>query len=254
MANWWDNWSVGGALGAYYSGLGTVAHNFLTGQWGPGSSADVVEQWLQGLGSSSVDTSGQTPEPGGATQTAPGGDSSADALAQFLKSLQGQAGGGGGAASGPSGYTTPDGVFVQDNSPEDRYYKLVDAVWTKIFGFHPDFAQTRVFQQMDIQNTDQLQQVILQMPSHIKAPDGTPINIGTYEDMLTTGNKFAQQYFGRPVPDSLITDWVSQGLTEPAAIQNWFLSHPAKDIPADTYGAIWDAANQWTQKYQGAKI
>jgi len=145
-------------------------------------------------------------------------------------------------------------VVITDGSPEDRYYKMVDAVWTKIFGFHPDFAQARVFQQMGIQNTDQLNQVIVQMPSHIKAPDGTPITVGTYEDMLTTGNKFSQQYFGRPIPDSLITDWVAQGLTEPAAIENWFWSHPAKDIPKDTYGAIWDSANQWTQQYQAKTI
>lgn len=193
------------------------------------------------------DVSGQTPTPGGTQQQPQGPD-----LSQLIQSLGGLAGGtsGGGASSGPSGYTTPDGTFVADNSPEDRYYKLVDAVWTRIFGFHPDFAQARLFQQMGIQNTDQLQQVILQMPSHITSPDGTPINIGTYEDMLTTGNKYAQQYFGRPIPDTLISQWVASGTTTPDAIQNWFYSHPANDLPADQYGAIWDAANQWTQQYQ----
>jgi len=248
-SSWWDNWSVGGALGAYYNALGTAGHNLLTGQWGPGVSWDELQQLLGELGSSSVDTSGQAPPAAGQPQQQGTGS---DNLQQLLQSLG--ASGSGSSATGPSGYTTPDGVFITDGSPEDRYYKLVDAVWTKIFGFHPDFAQARVFQQMGVENTDQLNQIILQMPSHIKAPDGTPINIGTYEDMLTTGNKFGQQYFGRPIPDSLITDWVAKGVTEPSAIENWFYTHPANDIPKDTYGAIWDAANQWTQKYQGKPI
>lgn len=254
MGNFWDNWSVGGALGDYYSGLGTVLNNFTSGAWGPGASAGAVEQWLGGLSSGAVDTSGQTPAAGGAQNQPPGGaGTGSDALQQLLQSLAGGSAGAG-TATAPAGYTTPDGVFINDNSPEDRYYRLVDAVWTKIFGFHPDFSQAQMFQQMGIQNTDQLNQVILQMPSHIKAPDGTPITIGNYEDMLTTGNKFATQYFGRPIPDSLISDWVAQGLTEPSAIENWFWSHPAKDIPTDTYGAIWDAANMWTQRYQSSPI
>ncbi len=173
----------------------------------------------------------------------------------FLKSLgfdpSSLAGGGGGGAAAFDGYVTPDGVQIKNGSAEDRYYKLVDAIWTKFYGAHPDFAQARTFHDMGVENTDQLNQIMLQMPSHIKGPDGTPITLGVYEDMLTEGNKSAQKYLGRPIPDSLITQWVKDGLTTPAAIDNWFYSHPASDIPKDQYGAAWDAANQWTQQVWG---
>lgn len=238
MASWWDNFTNPANVIQKQMSQVPGFTDLWNREWG-----DVGGLWGD-VSSFFTDTSGQLP-----SSTAGPGASQAPQpdLSSLLQGLLGSQGTSG-TATGPAGYTTPDGVFIADGSPEDRYYKLVDAVWTKIFGAHPDFAQARVFHDMGVQNTDQLNQIILQMPSHIKAPDGTPITIGNYEDMLTTGNKFAQQYFGRPVPDSLITQWVSDGLTEPNAIQNWFYSHPAKDIPKDTYGAIWDQANQWTQQ------
>jgi len=244
MASPWDNWSSGGVGGfAFPSGIDPSS-------WEAGiqSLANTVGGWFQGLAGGTVDTSGQAPAPGGAQPQSPGNQD----LSSLLQMLGGASGGtasGGTAASNT--YTTPDGVSITIGSAEDHYYQLVDAVWVKLFGSHADFAQARVFHDMGIQNTDQLNQVLVQMPSHIKQPDGTPINIGTYEDMLTTGNKLGQQYFGRPIPDSLITDWVAQGITEPAAIQNWFFNHPANDLPKDQYGAAWDAANQWTQQVWG---
>lgn len=236
---WWDNYQpTGRRPGARPApGLGQVFQD--------------IGGFFGGLGS----LFGGSNQPTGAPPTdatQPQGTTNADALAK-LQALLGGGGlaGGGGAAAGPAGYTTPDGVFITDGSAEDRYYKLVDAIWTKFYGAHPDFAQARVFHDMGVENTDQLNQIMLQMPSHIKQPDGTPITLGVYENILTEGNKSAQKYFGRPIPDSLITQWVAQGFTTPAAIDNWFFSHPAKDIPKDQYGAIWDAANQWTQEVWG---
>jgi len=40
----------------------------------------------------------------------------------------------------------------------------------------------------------------------------------------------------------LIQDWVAKGITDPNSIELWFLNHPAKDIPKDVYGQIFDAA------------
>ncbi len=259
--SWWDNFSnvAGRYASDAFSQLTYGSVNWGDVEQGLGDIGGFLGALggdVSGLFGGGVDTSGQ-PQSGGARLRQPGQQGDLSQLEQLLGGLGSRAGGGAaappaGLAAPPAGYTTPDGVFVADSSPEDRYYKLADAVWSKVFGSHPDFVQAKVFHDMGIENTDQLQQVLLQMPSHIKAPDGTPITIGNYEDMLTTGNKFAQKYFGRPIPDSLITDWVAKGLTEPAAIENWFWSHPANDIPKDQYGAAWDAANKWTQQVAGA--
>jgi hypothetical protein len=230
---WWNNWSIPWyeqQIGGAFSALGSLARD--------------VEGFF-------TDTSGQTPTPPPQPQR-PGAPGLGD-LSQILGLGGAAGGGGGGGGAAPfDGYTTPDGVQVRNGSPEDHYYKLADAVFTRLYGSHPDFAMARTFHDMGVENTDQLQQILLQMPSHIKSPDGTPITIGVYEDMLSNGNKSAQKFFGRPIPDSLIKDWVAQGITEPAAIENWFWSHPASDLPKDQYGAIWDAASQWTQKVWGA--
>ncbi len=234
MSNWWDNWSQ--AQSGSFSGLDLQG---LGDAWDAISSA--VGSWWGG----GVDVSGQDPQRGGVNTQQPSSSGLGD-LGSLLQMLGGGGAGGGGAAA-PAGYTTPDGVFIKDGSSEDGFYKMADAVFSKVYGRHPDFAQARIFHDMGVQNTDQLQQILLQMPSHITQPDGTPITIGVYEDMLQTGQAAAQKYLGRPVPDSLIKDWVAQGVTTPAAINNWFFSHPANDIPPDQYGAIWDSANQWIQ-------
>ena len=241
MAAWWDNYDFN--LGDIFSHLGDLAGGFRDL---PRDVPRDVGWFFDQFGGLFTDTSGQAPA---AQQAAgPTGQAPPD-ISSLLRGLLGGAAGGGGrgAPAGPAGYTTPDGVFIADGSPQDRYYKLVDAVWTRVFGAHPGFAQARIFHDMGIENTDQLNQVILSMPSHIKAPDGNAISIGVYENMLQVGNKASQQYTGRPVPDSLIKQWVADGVTEPAAIQNWFFSHPTKDIPLEQYGQIWDAANDWTQ-------
>lgn len=235
MSDWWNNWSQaqsGSFSGIDLQGLGEV-WNAISGP---------VSGWFGG----GVDVSGQTPPQRGGVSTQPSSGGLGD-LSSLLNMLGGTAGGGSGAAAAPAGYTTPDGVFIKDGSPEDGFYKLADAVFAKVYGRHPDFAQARVFHDMGVQNTDQLQQILLQMPSHIKQPDGTPITIGVYEDMLQAGQAAAQKSLGRPIPDSLISEWVAQGITTPAAINNWFYQHPASDIPSDQYGAIWDTANQWIQ-------
>jgi hypothetical protein len=244
---WFDNFNPAKLVGQYYSELGTVAHDLTSGQFGPGTTLEGLWSYLQDM-SVPASVSGQTPPRQNAQpQSQQQGPSS---LQDLLNQL-GASAGGGGTAGAPAGYTTPDGVFVNDNSPEDRYYKLVDAVWTKVYGAHPDFAQARIFHDLGVENTDQLNTILMEMPSHIKLADGTAVNIGQYESMKTTGQQMSDKYFGRPVPDTLIQQWARGGLTTPAAIQNWFYSHPASDIPADQYGAIYDAANQWTQDIWG---
>lgn len=246
MGNWWNNWSGPSTLGPHI-GLGPFG-SWLERQI-PVLGEDVgqlISDWWNSGERQTTSVSGQPPS------QAPQMPSSGGDLSQLLQQLGG-AGAAGASGSGASNqYITPDDVTITDGSPEDRYYRMADAVWTKIFGAHPDFAQARVFHDMGAENTDQLTQIVLQMPSHIKMPDGAAINIGTYEDILTTGNKFAQQYLGRPIPDSLISQWVASGVTTPAAIENWFWSHPANDIPKDQYAAVWDVANQWTQQVAGA--
>lgn len=246
---WFDNFSSPQPMSLF--GLGLL---------NPPDVGGIVQQGQHALGQIGdflggifqPDVSGQAPQSQPSKQQPKQQPSSLGDLSSLLGGLGGLAGGGGaGGYAGPPGYTTPDGVFINDNSPEDRYYKMADAVWSKVFGAHPDFAQAKMFRDMGVQNTDQLQAIVLQMPSHIHLADGTPINIGTYEDMRTTGQQLSDKYFGRPVPDTLIQQWAQGGMTTPAAIENWFYSHPATDIPPDQYGAIWDSANKWTQQVWG---
>jgi hypothetical protein len=159
------------------------------------------------------------------------------------------AGGSGGssAAAGPAGYFTPDGVFISNGSSSDTYYKLIDAAWTKTYGQHAPFALVQTMRNLGVQNTSQVNTIMNQLPSHIQNPDGSMMPIGQYNDIYSTGQQLSDKYFGRPISDAVIKDWVKQGVTSPEAIDLWFQNHPATDIPQDVYGQIFDQASQWTQ-------
>lgn len=165
-------------------------------------------------------------------------------LAQIGAALGGSSASGGssGSASAPAGYTTPDGVWINDNSPQDTYYRMIDAVWTRLYGAHPPFSMVQTMRDLGVENTSQLDTIMLQMPSHIKNPDGSAVPLGVYDQIKGVGNSFSDKYFGRPIPDSLITEWVKKGITDPESIELWFLNHPAHDIPKDVYGKLFDQA------------
>lgn len=185
--------------------------------------------------------------PAGSPSTLGGPSSSSTDLKSLFESLYGS-GGAAAGSSAPAGYYTPDGVWINDNSPQDSYYRMVDAIWTRIYGQHPPFSMVQTFHDLGVENTSQLDTVMKQMPSHISNPDGSKMPIGQYDVMKGTGEAFSDKYFGRPIPDSLIQDWASKGITDPQSIELWFLNHPGKDIPKDVYGQIFDAASDQVKK------
>jgi hypothetical protein len=173
-------------------------------------------------------------------QTATGGTN--PNLQSLYQQILGAAGAAGSASGAPAGYYTPDGVWINDNSPQDAYYRMVDAIWTRIYGQHPPFSMVQTFHDLGVENTSQLDTIMKQMPSHISNPDGSKMPIGQYDVIKGTAESFSDKYFGRPIPDSLIQQWAKSGITDPESIELWFLNHPAKDIPKDVYGKIFDAA------------
>lgn len=184
-----------------------------------------------------------TAQAGTATATKDPSSSATD-LASIYQSLFGPgSAASSGAATAPAGYYTPDGVWINDGSPQDTYYRMVDSVWTRIYGQHPAFSMAQTFRDQGVENTAQLDTIMKQMPSHITNPDGTKMPIGQYDVIKGTGETFSDKYFGRPIPDSLIQDWAKKGITDPQSIELWFLNHPAKDVPKEVYGQIFDAAS-----------
>lgn len=135
-------------------------------------------------------------------------------------------------------YTTPDGHTIFPGTQEDRYYKMADAVWTKIYASHPPWSVVQSFIAQGIQNTDQLTNIINGMPSHIPG-----WSIGEYEGRKSVADNLAQKAWGRPVPDSLMSQLASQGIESPDQIQAWFANHPASAIPKEDYQQIFDLAN-----------
>lgn len=185
---------------------------------------------------------------GSSKGTPPSGGADVNAFLQDLFNKGAAAGtkkgaaGTGGAADPPAGYYTPDGVFINANSEEDVYYRMVDAIWSKLYGRHAPYAMSQTFKSLGVENTSQLDTIMNQMPSHIKNPDGSAMTLGAYNTIKGVGQGFADKYFGRPIPDSLINQWTSKGITDPASIELWFLNHSAKDIPKEVYGQIFDQA------------
>jgi hypothetical protein len=208
---------------------------------------DEINNWLRGVGDWFQQVTAPSPPAGTQGETQPKTSSDLNSLYQSLfGNLASQSGSGSGGA--PAGYYTPDGVWISDNSPQDAYYRMVDAIWTRIYGQHPPFSMVQTFHDLGVENTSQLDTIMKQMPSHISNPDGSKMPIGQYDVMKGTAESFSDKYFGRPIPDQLIQDWVKQGITDPESIELWFLNHPAKDIPKDVYGKIFDAAASQTKQ------
>lgn len=207
---------------------------------------DQINEWLGQVGNWFQQVTAPSPPAGTAGAGQPQTSSDLNSLYQQLfGNLQSQAAGASGA---PAGYYTPDGVWINDNSAQDSYYRMVDAIWTRIYGQHPPFSMVQTFHDLGVENTSQLDTIMKQMPSHITNKDGSKMPIGQYDVIKGTAESFSDKYFGRPIPDQLIQDWVKQGITDPESIELWFLNHPAKDIPKDVYGKIFDAASSQTKQ------
>ncbi len=231
---------IGNLIGGAFSALGQDFGSAGRGSHTAGGGADL-------FGTAAPSQGPQAQPKGAGTMQGP---QDLNSLLQSLGAAGTMSGGSGGASgsSGPAQYITPDGVTITDGSAQDAYYKKVDAIWTKVYGAHAPYAMVQFFHQQGAENTDQLDTIMKGMPSHISNKDGSRIPLGQYEDMKSVGNGFADKFFGRPIPDSLIQQWAKDGVTTPAAIELWFDSNPATSVPKDAYQSIYDNALGWTQQ------
>ena len=164
----------------------------------------------------------------------------------------GGAGTGGGTAGtttttgGPAEYTTPDGHVLVQGSADEIYYNAVNQIWTQTFLQPAPWSVVQAFKAQGIKTAAQMSDVLNGMPSGIPG-----VNLGTYDHMLSTAQKYGDKYFGRSVPGSLIKELARDGKTTPTDIQTWFEQHSLADMPKEDYAAIFDLANNWTQKHFG---
>lgn len=236
-SNWWDNFTS-------WANQPWMMNPFNENDQTSYRPSDIWKMTQDRLGLTGL----LTPAPTAGSPTTSGAQAQGQQDLQSLyQQLYNQGVAAGQASSAPAGYYTPDGVWIADNSPQDAYYRMVDAIWTKIYGQHPPYSMVQTFHDLGVENTSQLDTIMKQMPSHITNPDGSKMPIGQYDVIKGTAESFSDKYFGRPIPDSLIQDWTSKGITDPESIELWFLNHPAKDIPKDVYGQIFDAASQKIQ-------
>lgn len=143
-------------------------------------------------------------------------------------------------------YFTPDGHKVQENSPDDRWYNMINSVWKKVYGANAPYYAAQALAQTGVQNMDQVQSILDEMPSDIPG-----LSMGQREKLKGAAQSAADKWLGRPVPDALIAQFAAEGKTSPIAIEEWFHSHSSTDIPRDQYTAVWDSMNQWTQSLTG---
>jgi murein DD-endopeptidase MepM/ murein hydrolase activator NlpD len=150
------------------------------------------------------------------------------------------------AASQP--YYTPDHHLITPLSPEDNQYQTADRLWQQMYGSgtHAPWSVVAALAKSGATDQQSIQALMAQWPSHI--PN---LTMGQYTGMMNTAQKLSDKYWGRPIPDSLISEWASQGITSPEAINLWFLNHPATSLPKDEFQAVYDQAAQFTNQTWG---
>jgi murein DD-endopeptidase MepM/ murein hydrolase activator NlpD len=145
------------------------------------------------------------------------------------------------------GYPTPDGHFIFSNSQEDQLYTMAAAAWRQVYGTRPPWSVVQALQASGVHNEFDLQNAINQMPSSISG-----MNIGQFQTAMSTLDSLGKQYFNRPMPQSLLRQLAAQGITSPQQMQEWFMTHPATDIPQDQFQALADYANSnWSNAIWG---
>jgi hypothetical protein len=132
---------------------------------------------------------------------------------------------------------TPDGHQIAPGSADERYYIMADSIWTKIYGQHPPWAAVQAMRAAGVNTLEEARNVLNAMPSGIPG-----VTIGAYETVGSAADKLSNKFWGRPASGALIRQFFKQGITTPGEVQQWFLGHPAKDMPVDLYQQIYDLA------------
>jgi Peptidase family M23 len=147
----------------------------------------------------------------------------------------------------PDGYYTIDGHFIENGSPDDVVYKMAQSIWHKEYGTDPPYSIVQAMRLSGAKTIDDLQAMVNAMPSSIPG-----VNIGTYNGVNANLQKIGTASFGRPMSQALLRQFLAENITTPEQMQAYFDSHPASQIPQDTFQAAYDIANQTTQGIWGA--
>jgi len=132
---------------------------------------------------------------------------------------------------------TGDGQLVDLNTVEGSWWKTVDSAWTGIYGVHAPLQAARDFRNAGINTVDALQNAMLNLPSSIPG-----VTVGSYQNVSKLVQSAATQSFGRAVPQSLIAQFLQQGITTQDDVKLWFDTHSSSDVPQADYQSIYDAA------------
>jgi murein DD-endopeptidase MepM/ murein hydrolase activator NlpD len=139
--------------------------------------------------------------------------------------------------------TTPDQRIVDANSPLGQWYQAVDSVWVSVFGQHAPLQSAIDFRNGGVQTHQGITDAVNGLPSNI-APG---VSIGSFNSLEQSVNAASNSAFGRPVPQSLVTQFFAQGITSASDVKLWFDTHSSSDIPPAQFQAVFDAANPYTQ-------
>lgn len=143
-------------------------------------------------------------------------------------------------------HVTPDGQTVDFNTPDGTWYKTVDSIWSSVYGQHAPLQAALDFKASGVTTVDALQLTINNLPSNIPG-----VTIGQYKTVSDAAQKQAQQSLGRAVPQSLVQEFLQQGITTSSDIKAWFDFHDSSQVPAGTYQQIFDSSAAYTQSLYG---
>jgi len=141
---------------------------------------------------------------------------------------------------------TPDNGLVDYNTPSGQWYKTVDTVWQSVYGQHAPLQAAMDFQTSGINTVDSLQLAVNNLPSSIPG-----YTVGQYKAVADAAGAQAQKSLGRSIPQSLVQQFLQQGVTSASDIQLWFESHSSSQMPQGAYQQIFDSSAAYTQNLYG---
>lgn len=141
-------------------------------------------------------------------------------------------------------YFTPDGTMITPNTQLDRYYNMVNGFWKSTYGENAPGWAANMLMKTGVQNVEQVKGIMDNMPSDISG-----LTMGARRTLKANVENLTQKLFGRTAPDSMLRQFHAQGLTNPVAIEEWFHSHPASDMPQADFQGVYDELLKHTAAY-----
>lgn len=139
-------------------------------------------------------------------------------------------------------FLTPDGHWIYPGSQDYNVYAAAQSLWKARYGGDPPWTFVSGLMASGATTKEQIQAQMDAMPSDISGMDW-----GSRDTFNASAQSAAGKLWNRSVPVSTLQQLAKLGLTSPQQVQDWFGSHPAAALDAQTYGQYFDAANTHTQ-------